>query len=137
MTRLAVLLLALALAGCTTASIEFRPDPDKPPVMVVSPMLYGRGAIVTTYTWTGDEKKIESVVCTDATTDWSLARLFAFLGDVVAGTPFGGSQQRGASQMNDPSMVQGCSQLYGDPPADDAEEEEQKVTVRGEVVEEN
>ena len=134
MTRLAAILLSLALAGCTTASIEFRPDPDKPPVMVVSPMLYGRGAIVTTYTWTGDEKKIESVVCTDATTDWSLARLFAFLGDVAGSTPFGGGQQRGASQMNDPSMVQGCSQLYGDEPEDD-DAKDREVTIRVEVVE--
>ena len=132
MTRLTAILLALALAGCTTSTIEFRPDPDKPPVMVVTQKLYGRGAIATDY----DGSSFESVVCTDATTDWSLARLFGFLGDIAGSTPFGGGQQRGASQMNDPSATQGCSQLYGDAPENEEGAKGSDVTIRV-VVEED
>ena len=104
-------LAALLLTGCTTATIEIL-GADGTPVANIKPQLYGRGCITADYTLDADTHTVAIIIASDATTDWSLARLFGFLGDIVGGTPFGGSQSRGSDGMGAPASDQGCAQLF-------------------------
>lgn len=101
-----ILFLALAL-GCAKSPVTWQPDATKPPVLTMDPGLFGRGAIAIEATTT----TLDIVVCQDGTSDWSLSRLFAWIGE-LAGSVFGGTPT--TDGMKGPDPMAGCAALFGD-----------------------
>ena len=129
MTRLAAILLALALAGCTTATVTLQPDPESESILTIEPKFYGRGcASVSVATDSDGSQVIDILVASDAVTDWSLGRVLSFIGDIAGGV-FGGN--RTMTEPQGPDSKQGCDQLFESATEEEAEE---TVVVRGQLV---
>ncbi len=104
---LAAYLVVLLITGCASAPIRYQPDPAQPPVLEIDPGVTGRGCLYARYS----EGELEVIVAQDGTSDWSISRLFAWIGE-VAGAVFGGAAS--GSGMQGPDPLQGCAQLFGD-----------------------
>jgi hypothetical protein len=102
---IALPLIAL-LVGCASAPISYRPDPEKPPVLALDPNLKGRGCISVVAT----PDRLEVILAQDGTSDWSLSRMFAWIGELGAAV-FGGAPPSEAG-MQGPDPTQGCAQLF-------------------------
>ncbi len=111
MKRLLAVALAAGLLGCATNDITvYRMVEGEPePMLKVEQGFSGKGCIaVDSDPATG---KASVIVQQAGTSDWSISRLFGFLGDTV-GAVFGGS--RGMDEMQGPEAgMQGCEGLFG------------------------
>jgi hypothetical protein len=67
---------------------------------------YGRGCVAVDINPDGSTSV---VVAQDGTSDWSLGRMFAFIGELAASV-FGGGPASG--EMEGPDSATGCSQIF-------------------------
>jgi hypothetical protein len=104
--RLFAILTACLALGCAQVPITYQPDPDHPAVVSFDPSIVGRGCIYLSV----EDGDLEIIVAQDGTSDWSVARLVAWIGD-VAGSVFGGGDRSG-SGIGAPDPLQGCIQLF-------------------------
>jgi hypothetical protein len=102
-------LLLLLCVGCASFEVS---TPDG---TTVSSSAYGRGCVAVDSLPDGT---ISVIVAQDGTSDWSLGRMFAWIGE-LASPVFGGGQGDG-NGMDGPSPVHGCSQILEDTPAEAA-----------------
>lgn len=106
-TSLVALFTTVGVVGCAGASIRYQPVASEPPVLEVDPSILGRGAMVVNLR-RGDDS-VEVIVCQDGTSDWSVSRVVALLGEVV-GYVFGANDP---GSMAGPDPARGCAALYG------------------------
>lgn len=110
-----IVLLMAFVVGCASNNITIYKmvDGEPEPIVKVEQGFSGKGCIaVDSDPTTG---KASVIVQQAGTSDWSISRLFGFLGDTV-GAVFGGSKTMG--EMQGPTAgMQGCEGLF------DSEEE--------------
>lgn len=104
-------LVACMTVGCGTSAITvYKLVDDEPvPVVQVNQHFAGKGCIAVDSETDGSA----SVIVQQAgTSDWSISRALAFVGDIAGGV-FGG--ERGANEMQSPSTgMEGCEGLFVD-----------------------
>jgi hypothetical protein len=110
MMEILVSVALLALVGCASNDITVfqMVEGELQPVLQVEQSFSGKGCIaVDSDPTTG---KASVIVQQAGTSDWSISRLFGFLGDTV-GAVFGGS--RGMDEMQGPTAgMQGCEGIF-------------------------
>ena len=109
-------LSALLLASCASFEVS---TPDG---LTIKSSAYGRGALAVDSLADGT---MSIIVCQDGTSDWSIGRMFAFIGELAAPI-FGGSGQD--DDMQSPDSAASCKQIvesaadpvgYDPPPTDE------------------
>ena len=112
MKEILVSVIVLLLAGCASNDITIYKMVEGTPVPIVEieQGFGGKGCIaVEADPATG---KASVIVQQAGTSDWSVSRLFGFIGD-TAGSFFGGT--RGMQEMQGPATgMQGCEGIFGD-----------------------
>lgn len=109
MGRVLVFLAVVGFIGCGTSGITIYKmvDGEPVPTVEVQQRFAGKGCIAVDSAIDGSA----SVIVQQAgTSDWSISRMFGFMGD-MAGSVFGG--ERGMTEMQGPATgMEGCEGLF-------------------------
>lgn len=100
-SRALVIALALSVIGCATSEVTVYRPGEATPAARIAQNFAGRGCLAVDTSPDSTSVLIQQ----DGTSDWSLSRLFAMLGDVAGGV-FGGA--RDPQGMTGPSDAVGC-----------------------------
>lgn len=115
MRLLALLPILLSLAcGTSTITLYKMVEGEPQPIVEVEQGFAGKGCIAV-----DSEGDSASVIVQQAgTSDWTIGRMFAFIGDIAGGV-FGGS--RGMDEMQGPATgMEGCEGLFEETGIDEA-----------------
>lgn len=104
-----VLTLALALSvACAKATVVYHLPGQDQPVVEITPKIVGRGCMTVDLDRQG---VLQVVVAQDGSSDWSLGRSVAWIGELGAAV-FSG--RKTGDGMEGPDPLQGCAQLFTD-----------------------